>query len=60
MLVSRGYSNRQIAEELVLTPGTVANHVANILNKLGCSSRIHIVIWALNGGLPEASVTAHA
>jgi len=27
-LIARGYTNRRIADELVLTPGTVANHVA--------------------------------
>jgi DNA-binding NarL/FixJ family response regulator len=52
-LISRGYSNVHIADELVLTAGTVANHVAHILDKLGCSSRVHIAIWVLTGGLAE-------
>ena len=38
-LVARGYRNRQIADALVLTSGVMANHVADILNKLDCSSR---------------------
>ena len=58
ILVSRGYSNRQIADELVVTPGTVANHVAHILGKLGYRRRIHGVIWALSGGLAEDSTAA--
>jgi DNA-binding NarL/FixJ family response regulator len=49
-LIARGYSNRQIAEALVLTPGTVANHVAHILDKLECSSRVQIATWTLDGG----------
>ena len=50
-LVARGYSNRQIADRLVLTPGTVANHIAHILNKLGVDSRVHVAAWAVRHGL---------
>jgi hypothetical protein len=57
--MSRGSSNRQIADELVVTPGTAANHVANILDNLVGSSRIHIVIWVLSGRLPKLSVANH-
>jgi DNA-binding NarL/FixJ family response regulator len=39
LLIARGYSNQQIAERLVLTRGTVANHVAHILGKLGVGNR---------------------
>jgi DNA-binding NarL/FixJ family response regulator len=49
-LMARGSSNRQIADALVLTPGTVANHVAHILDKLDCSSRVQIATWTLEGG----------
>jgi DNA-binding NarL/FixJ family response regulator len=48
-LIARGYTNRQIADALVLTPGTVANHVAHILGKLECSSRVQIAICAHTG-----------
>jgi DNA-binding NarL/FixJ family response regulator len=48
-LIARGYSNARIAEELVVTPGTAANHVAHILNKFGFSSRVQVAIWALRG-----------
>jgi DNA-binding CsgD family transcriptional regulator len=44
-LIARGRSNRQIAAELVITEGTVANHVVHILNKLGCDSRTQIAVW---------------
>jgi hypothetical protein len=33
-----------IAQELVLTPGTVANHVAHILAKTGARSRVHLAV----------------
>src|SRR3954451_21229052 len=41
-LIARGLTNEQIAEQLVVTPGTVANHVAHILVKLGVQSRVQI------------------
>src|SRR5206468_6808286 len=37
-------SNQQIAERLVLTSGTVANHVGNILAKLQVESRVHVAV----------------
>jgi predicted ATPase/DNA-binding CsgD family transcriptional regulator len=46
MLIARGLSNRQIADELVISPATAARHVANILAKLGFSSRTQIASWA--------------
>jgi DNA-binding CsgD family transcriptional regulator len=43
-LLGRGLSNQQIAERLVLTPGTVANHVGSILSKLGARSRLEVAV----------------
>jgi DNA-binding NarL/FixJ family response regulator len=39
LLVGRGLTNRQIAQELVLSEHTVHHHVTNILKKLNLSSR---------------------
>ena len=44
-LIARGLSNRAIAEELVISQATVARHVANMLTKLGFSSRARIAAW---------------
>jgi DNA-binding CsgD family transcriptional regulator len=44
-LVARGLTNRQIAEELVLSERTVENHVRNILKKLKLSSRSEVAAW---------------
>lgn len=45
-LVARGLTDRQIADELVLSRHTVHRHVANIYAKLGCSSRAAAVARA--------------
>jgi predicted ATPase/DNA-binding CsgD family transcriptional regulator/Tfp pilus assembly protein PilF len=44
-LIARGLSNRGIARELVISQATVARHVANILGKLGFSSRAQVAAW---------------
>lgn len=38
-LISKGYTNQQIAQNLVIEVGTVKNHVHNILEKLNVRSR---------------------
>jgi DNA-binding NarL/FixJ family response regulator len=45
-LVAEGRSNKAIAEELSISPTTAARHVANILAKLGFTSRAQIAAWA--------------
>ncbi|MFF4623974.1 LuxR C-terminal-related transcriptional regulator [Nonomuraea jabiensis] len=45
-LLTRGLSNRAIATELVISPATVARHIANIMEKLGYTSRAQIAVWA--------------
>ena len=50
-LVSHGLNNQQIAATLVVSEHTVHRHVANILNKLGQTSRTAATAHALNNGL---------
>ncbi|WP_309713556.1 LuxR C-terminal-related transcriptional regulator [Pseudolysinimonas sp.] len=45
MRIHRGMSNRDIAEELVLSVRTVDTHVQRILGKLGFASRAQIAAW---------------
>ena len=40
----------EIAERLVLTPGTVANHVEGILRRLGFRSRTQVAALLGDGG----------
>jgi predicted ATPase/DNA-binding CsgD family transcriptional regulator len=49
--LTRGLTNRQIAEQLVITERTVAAHVEHILNKLGFASRHQVGAWATEHGL---------
>jgi len=46
LLIAQGLSNREIADELVISPATAARHVANILAKLGFTSRTQVASWA--------------
>jgi DNA-binding NarL/FixJ family response regulator len=43
--IARGMSNREIAETLVIAPRTAETHVANILSKLGFTSRAQVSSW---------------
>jgi predicted ATPase/DNA-binding CsgD family transcriptional regulator len=53
-LIARGLSNRAIADELVISQATVARHVANMLIKLGFSSRAQVAAWMARQPGPEA------
>jgi DNA-binding NarL/FixJ family response regulator len=44
--LAAGRSNREIADALVITEGTVEVHVKHILGKLGLRSRAQVAAWA--------------
>jgi NarL family two-component system response regulator LiaR len=50
-LVAQGKSNRQIADDLTVTEGTVRVHVSSILSKLHLASRTQATLYALREGL---------
>jgi DNA-binding NarL/FixJ family response regulator len=52
-LVAESYTNRQIAESLVISEKTVDRHRANILEKLGMRDRVELTRYAIRNGLVE-------
>lgn len=50
-LIARGATNREIAEELVISEGTVKNHISNILSRLGLRDRTQAAIYARDHAL---------
>ena len=52
-LLSRGYTNRQIAQELSISPRTVEGHRANLVGKLGFSSRMELLNYVEENGFLE-------
>jgi PAS domain S-box-containing protein len=48
--LARGQTNREIGEELVITPNTVKIHVERILSKLGVSDRTQAAVRAIELG----------
>jgi DNA-binding CsgD family transcriptional regulator len=51
ILVGRGFSTRQIAEDMVISVATVRVHIDHILAKLDLHSRTQIALWATQQGL---------
>jgi DNA-binding NarL/FixJ family response regulator len=55
-LIAQGMSNDEIARRLVLTPGTVGNHIGHILRRLGARNRAQVAAWvaqASSGIVPD-------
>ncbi len=48
--VGSGMSNKEIAQELCLSEGTVRNSISNILFKLDLRDRTQLAIWAVQTG----------
>ena len=53
-LITQGCTNREIAERLSLSVGTVKVHVCNILTKLDVADRVQAAVWATQHGLAVA------
>ena len=54
VLVARGRSNAEIADELHMSAATAKTHVSRILTKLGARDRAQLVVIAYESGLTTA------
>jgi len=50
-LIAKGYTNQKIAEDLVISIGTVKGHVSNILSKLHLADRTQAAVYAWQEGI---------
>ncbi len=55
-LIAKGKSNREIADQLIVSYRTVETHVSTILSKLAFSSRAQIAVWAVEIGLVKQTL----
>jgi predicted ATPase/DNA-binding CsgD family transcriptional regulator len=56
VLIARGLSNREIAEALVITPGTAESYVHRVLTRLDFTRRSQVAAWAVAHRLHETVV----
>src|SRR2546426_8146224 len=52
-LVATGASNKQIAQQLVISPNTVKVHLRNIFGKIGVATRTEAALYAIRTGQVE-------
>ena len=57
--VLKGFSNKEIANRMRISPGTVNSHLDTIYSKLRCSSRLEASLIALKNGLFISSRGIH-
>jgi DNA-binding NarL/FixJ family response regulator len=57
-LVANGWDNATIGATLFISPRTVKNHIASILEKLGLENRIQAAVWAVRGNVVDEDVVS--
>ena len=55
ILIAKGKSNKELADDLEITEKTVKTHVSNILSKLNLPSRTQAALYAIRMGLVDVN-----
>ncbi len=55
VLSGRGHSEKEVAQQLDISPNTVRVHIENIKRKLGAANKAHALILSLLSGETELS-----
>jgi len=55
-MLARGLSNKEIAQEMRYSVGTIKNHVQRVIDKLGVSDRTQAAILAVKAGLVPSNI----
>jgi DNA-binding CsgD family transcriptional regulator len=55
VLSGRGHSEKEVAQQLDISPNTVRVHIENIKRKLGAANKSHALILSLLSGETELS-----
>jgi DNA-binding CsgD family transcriptional regulator len=53
-LIARGFSDRQISDELFVSPRTINAHVRNMLAKTDAANRVELAMWARSNGIVQS------
>jgi DNA-binding NarL/FixJ family response regulator len=53
--VVAGFTNREIAERLSISPNTTKHHLSNVFDKLGVSNRLELALFAYHHAVADES-----
>jgi DNA-binding CsgD family transcriptional regulator len=59
-LVAKGLTNREIAQQLTISPNTVKVHLRNIFEKIGAASRTEATMYGIEHGIVDVPGGAEA
>jgi DNA-binding CsgD family transcriptional regulator len=59
-LVAKGLTNREIAQQLTISPNTVKVHLSNIFEKIGAASRTEATMYGIEHGIVDVPGGAEA